>query len=104
MLPDRRVLGDPQVPVAVLGELLERPAVGAFPRLALDVVGGADPIGLGEHAEELLDGDQVVPDVEPADAGVTGHPLPVGAQAGGNRALRTVSAHAVGAGEYHDAG
>ena len=101
MLPDRRVLGDPQVPVAVLGELLERPAVAALARLALDVGGAADLVGFGEHAEELVDGDQVVPDVEPADAGVPGHPLPVGAQAGRNRAL---CVHAIGAGEDHDAG
>ena len=104
MLPDRRVLGDPQVPVAVLGELLERPAVGPLARLALDVGGGADLVGVGEHAEELVDGDQVVPDVEPAGAGVPGHPLPVGAQAGRDRALRAVGAHAVGAGKHHDAG
>ena len=99
VLPDRRVLGDPQVPVAVLGELPERAAVGALARLALDVGGAADLVGFGEDAEELVDGDQVVPDVEPAGGGVAGHPLPVGAQAGRDRRLRAVGAHAVGAGQ-----
>ncbi len=93
-----------QVPSAVLGELPERTAVGSLARLALDVGGGADLVRFGEDAEELVDGDQVVPDVEPTGGGVVGHPLSVGAQAGRDRALRAIGAHAVGAGKHDDAG
>src|SRR6476469_7781598 len=98
MLSDRWILGDPQMAIAMLGELFEGTAVGARARLAPDVGGGANLVGFGEHAEEMVDGYQVVPNVQPTGVGVSGHPRSVRVQAGGDCLFRPVGGYAEGTG------
>ena len=70
--PQRWVLDDPQVASDPLGELPDGAGAGSPPRLALDVRGDLLLVLGRKQRDELLGGDQVVPDVQLLRAGVVG--------------------------------
>jgi hypothetical protein len=78
--PSRRVLDDPRVPVDDLRQLLVGAATGPLARFLFD--DGCDALARGrvEHLEQLVDGDQVVPDVEFVRVGVALHAFAIAAR------------------------
>ena len=101
--PQRRILGDPHPPTDRLGELSRGTGTRALPGLPLDVRPDLLLLRRLEERDQLVGGDEVVPDLELLRPRVLGDALPVGAQTVRNRPLGDALLQPVLAGEDDDA-
>ena len=79
--PQRWILGDPEPPCHRLGELPRSTGARAPPRLPVDVLPNLFLLRRLEESDQLVCGDQVVPDVELLRPRVVGHAQAVRTQA-----------------------
>ena len=102
--PQGRILGDLHPPSDRFGELSRGTGTRALPRLSLDVRRDLLLLCRFVERDQLVGGDEVVPDLERRRASVLGDALTVRAQTVRNRLFGDALRQPVLAGEDDDAG